>query len=551
MPTKPPQTGNGHHVCPGLRGLSSPTHHVLSRACCFSCSSRFRLSTSTFSSMFYGAGRRWVGCPHACLDTPAPLPTGMKKWHGGPPCHGRALGAPVSEWHGRHFSLSAPGWGVPTPSVCPQTCTATHPGLGTPSSTLSPLLPKETRGKLPTAAPPAPVPEALPGIPSGYTAPPHSLPGKRGNPLTPSPTGTHPPVDIVPAVLALLLDALLQKVDAELEAEILLFEVIEVLRERAVPVSHGRRSMRRASRHPSHGAAGTQPRLPARPQLPSLAPLLSLSSFFFVRLPELFEESLERGQRVGETRAPEAPTRRSREGGEGSVAPGRARPLCRRHLPRRCHQGTCHESCEHPAGAVRVPAPRGLTCSKSRRVCVWARGPISRSRRRHVCAKGSGWGWAPAGPLHPLGSAGTGSSSASPHSPSWEAGREQGRAAVRPAKRLLHASCPPEERRDKGTAQSPESPRPSPGDAGHAGYRGSRGALPAMPPAPGTTAGTVSLPQGSLREQHTQPVTHSTGGPPVPPRAVPQGPGRVTGCHWCLRTRGDTRVCPTAAGQRL
>lgn len=105
----------------------------------------------------------------------------------------------------------------------------------------------------------------------------------------------------------------------------------------------------------------------------------------------------------------------------------------------------------------------------------------------------------------------------------------------------------PPSRGDKGTAQSPESPRPSPGDAGHAGYRGSRGALPAMPLAPGTTAGTVSLLQGSLREQHTYPVTHSTGGPPVPPRAVPQGPGRVTGrvtgYHWCLRTRGDTRVC--------
>lgn len=104
VPTQPP------HVCPGVRGLASATHHVLSRACCFSCSSRFRLSTSTFSSMFCGAGRRWVGCPHACLDTPAPLPTGMKqKWQGGPPRHGRALGAPVSEWHRWYFSLSAAG----------------------------------------------------------------------------------------------------------------------------------------------------------------------------------------------------------------------------------------------------------------------------------------------------------------------------------------------------------------------------------------------------------------------------------------------------------
>lgn len=115
VPPQPPQVVRGHHVCPGVRGLASPTHHVLSRACCFSFSSRFRLSTSTFSSMFYGAGRRWVGCPHACLDPPAPLPTGMKqKWHGGPPPHGRALGAPVSEWHRRYFNPSAPGWGVPT-----------------------------------------------------------------------------------------------------------------------------------------------------------------------------------------------------------------------------------------------------------------------------------------------------------------------------------------------------------------------------------------------------------------------------------------------------
>lgn len=100
VPKNPPQVGHGHHIYPSVRGLAIPTHHVLSRACCFSCSSRFRLSTSTFSSMFYGAGRRWVGHPHICLDTPAPQPTGMKqKWHGEPPCRGRALGAPVSEWN--------------------------------------------------------------------------------------------------------------------------------------------------------------------------------------------------------------------------------------------------------------------------------------------------------------------------------------------------------------------------------------------------------------------------------------------------------------------
>lgn len=110
MTKKPPQAGHGHHICPGVRGLAIPTHHVLSRACCFSCSSRFRLSTSTFSSMFYGGGRRWVGHPHACLDTPAPLPTGIKqKWRGEPLHHGRALGAPVSEWHRWYFSLLALG----------------------------------------------------------------------------------------------------------------------------------------------------------------------------------------------------------------------------------------------------------------------------------------------------------------------------------------------------------------------------------------------------------------------------------------------------------
>lgn len=160
------------------------------------------------------------------------------------------------------------------------------------------------------------------------------------------------------------------------------------------------------------------------------------------------------------------------------MAPGRARPLslCPHHLPR-------HPSCApHPAGVSRghginpaitrqcregpgvpcgVPVPHDLTCSKSRRVCVWARGPISRSRRRHVCTKGSGWGWAPGGPPDALGSVGTGSSSPSPHSPSWEAGREQGRAAVRRAKWLLHNSCISEERRDRGIPQGPESCWPS------------------------------------------------------------------------------------------
>lgn len=204
-----------------------------------------------------------------------------------------------------------------------------------------------------------------------------------------------------------------------------------------------------------------------------------------------------------------------------------------------------------------VPAPRGLTCSKSRRVCVWARGPISRSRRRHVCTKGPGWGWAPGGPVNPLGSAGTGSSSPSPHSPSWEAGREQGRAAVRRAKWLLHTSSASEERH--GDALGPRKPPAIPeathgciplGGARERGVRGtggSRGALPAMCVAPGTTAGT-SLLQGSLRRAAHGRVTHSIGGPgPGPPCATPrcargtrEGGG---GAHWCLCTRGDARVC--------
>lgn len=85
LPTQTPQTACGCCVRPRVRGLAGPTHHVLSRACCFSCSSRFRLSTSTFSSIFCGEGGRWVGCPHSCPDPPVPLPTGMhQRWHGGP-----------------------------------------------------------------------------------------------------------------------------------------------------------------------------------------------------------------------------------------------------------------------------------------------------------------------------------------------------------------------------------------------------------------------------------------------------------------------------------
>lgn len=106
LPTQTPQTACGCCVRPRVRGLAGPTHHVLSRACCFSCSSRFRLSTSTFSSIFCGEGGRWVGCPHSCPDPPVPLPTGMhQRWHGGPPPHSKASGAHGTEWHGWYFSL--------------------------------------------------------------------------------------------------------------------------------------------------------------------------------------------------------------------------------------------------------------------------------------------------------------------------------------------------------------------------------------------------------------------------------------------------------------
>lgn len=59
-----------------------------------------------------------------------------------------------------------------------------------------------------------------------------------------------------------------------------------------------------------------------------------------------------------------------------------------------------------------------VTFSKSRRVCVWARGPSSRSRRGHVCAVGLVWGHAPGGCRVPPGSAEAGSSSQSPQGPS-------------------------------------------------------------------------------------------------------------------------------------
>lgn len=45
---------------------------------------------------------------------------------------------------------------------------------------------------------------------------------------------THPPVHIIAALLKLLLDLLLQEVDPELQAEVLLLQVVQVLRDSAI-----------------------------------------------------------------------------------------------------------------------------------------------------------------------------------------------------------------------------------------------------------------------------------------------------------------------------
>lgn len=57
---------------------------------------------------------------------------------------------------------------------------------------------------------------------------------------------THPLVDILPADFILLLHALLQEVDAQLEAEVLLLQVIEVLGQSAISIRHGGRPMGRS-----------------------------------------------------------------------------------------------------------------------------------------------------------------------------------------------------------------------------------------------------------------------------------------------------------------
>lgn len=48
---------------------------------------------------------------------------------------------------------------------------------------------------------------------------------------------TYPPVDVVAALLKLLLDLLLQEVDPQLQAEVLLLQVVQVLRDGAITPS--------------------------------------------------------------------------------------------------------------------------------------------------------------------------------------------------------------------------------------------------------------------------------------------------------------------------
>lgn len=61
------------------------------------------------------------------------------------------------------------------------------------------------------------------------------------------PPSTHPLVDVLPAGLILLLHALLQEVDAQLEAEVLLLQVIEVLGQSAISIRHGGQPMGRST----------------------------------------------------------------------------------------------------------------------------------------------------------------------------------------------------------------------------------------------------------------------------------------------------------------
>lgn len=70
----------------------------------------------------------------------------------------------------------------------------------------------------------------------------------------------HPLVDVLPAGLILLLHTLLQEVDAQLEAEVLLLQVIEVLRQSAISIRHGG--------HPWGGACPVPPSAQHRAQLP-------------------------------------------------------------------------------------------------------------------------------------------------------------------------------------------------------------------------------------------------------------------------------------------
>lgn len=58
--------------------------------------------------------------------------------------------------------------------------------------------------------------------------------------IIPPGVSTHPPMDVLAALLILLLNALLQEVDAKLKAEVLLLQVVEMLRQGTVAVRHGR-----------------------------------------------------------------------------------------------------------------------------------------------------------------------------------------------------------------------------------------------------------------------------------------------------------------------
>lgn len=130
---------------------------------------------------------------------------------------------------------------------------------------------------------------------------------RAGGPPRPAPAAcTHPLVDVLPAGLILLLHTLLQEVDAQLEAEVLLLQVIEVLGQSAISIRHGGHPWGGAcpvTPSPLHrGAAGTLRRLRphgpgwlARPpglrtRLAALGAAAQRTFFFYLR--EVFAEFL-------------------------------------------------------------------------------------------------------------------------------------------------------------------------------------------------------------------------------------------------------------------